>query len=110
MKKLFLLILVLAFVKNATSQDAVGKSKKLKLQFNKNKVETQSEKKIENTETQISNTSTKNKFAPQLTASFKFIDDNKNYFIDANNLNSGIYFYKLTTNNFSEMKKMILIK
>ena len=29
---------------------------------------------------------------------------------DANNLNSGIYFYKLTTNNFSEMKKMILIK
>ena len=29
---------------------------------------------------------------------------------DANNLNSGIYFYKLTTNNFSEMKKMILVK
>ncbi len=29
---------------------------------------------------------------------------------DATNLNSGIYFYKLTTNNFSEMKKMILIK
>ena len=29
---------------------------------------------------------------------------------DANNLNSGIYFYKLTTNNFSEMKKMVLVK
>ncbi len=29
---------------------------------------------------------------------------------DANNLNSGIYFYKLTTNNFSEMKKLILTK
>ena len=29
---------------------------------------------------------------------------------DATNLNSGIYFYKLTTNNFSEMKKMILVK
>ena len=29
---------------------------------------------------------------------------------DANNLNSGIYFYKLSTNNFSEIKKMILVK
>ena len=43
------------------------------------------------------------------------VNENKNvgfYEIefDANNLNSGIYFYKLTTNNFSEMKKMILIK
>ena len=43
------------------------------------------------------------------------VNENKNvgtYEIDfdANNLNSGIYFYKLTTNNFSEMKKMILVK
>ena len=29
---------------------------------------------------------------------------------DANNLTSGIYFYKLTTESFSEMKKMVLIK
>ncbi len=29
---------------------------------------------------------------------------------DASHLNSGMYFYKLTTNNFSEMKKMILVK
>ncbi len=43
------------------------------------------------------------------------VNENKNagYYeidFDANNLNSGIYFYKLTTNNFSEMKKMILVK
>jgi len=29
---------------------------------------------------------------------------------DAGNLNSGIYFYKLTTNNFTEIKRMVLIK
>ncbi len=43
------------------------------------------------------------------------VNENKNvgYYeidFDATNLNSGIYFYKLTTNNFSEMKKMILVK
>ena len=31
-------------------------------------------------------------------------------YFDASDLNSGIYFYKLTTNNFSEIKKMILVK
>ena len=29
---------------------------------------------------------------------------------DASNLNSGIYFYKLTTENFSEIKKLLLLK
>jgi len=29
---------------------------------------------------------------------------------DASNLSSGIYFYKLQTNNFSETKKMTLLK
>ena len=43
------------------------------------------------------------------------VNENKNVGVyetefDANNLNSGMYFYKLTTNNFSEMKKMILVK
>ena len=43
------------------------------------------------------------------------VNENKNVGVyeiefEANNLNSGIYFYKLTTNNFSEMKKMILVK
>ncbi len=41
----------------------------------------------------------------------KFMSDG-NYKIDfdGSNFNSGIYFYKLTTNNFSEMKKMVLVK
>ncbi len=29
---------------------------------------------------------------------------------DANNLSSGIYFYKLKTNNFTQVKKMVIIK
>lgn len=33
-----------------------------------------------------------------------------NYQFNAENLNSGIYFYKLVTENFSETKKMVLVK
>jgi hypothetical protein len=33
-----------------------------------------------------------------------------NYQFNAKNLNSGIYFYAIRTENFSETKKMVLIK
>lgn len=33
-----------------------------------------------------------------------------NYEFDASNLSAGIYFYRLTTDNFSETKKMMLVK
>ena len=33
-----------------------------------------------------------------------------NYNFDASNLNSGIYFYRLKVNEFSETKRLMLIK
>ena len=33
-----------------------------------------------------------------------------NYELDASHLSSGLYFYKLVTNEFTDVKKMILVK